>query len=102
MRSDHTAILTTFKIIAIKFKVIEKIVTQTDWNQIGYHKMTNEIFNNILYISIYGITNYSYYNNYILQAGAATATINNQKNKGWFHFSRDFLLLLINTIYAIL
>ena len=50
--SDHTAILTIFKITAVKFKAIEKIVTQTNWKLIGYHKTTNELFN-IAYICIY-------------------------------------------------
>ena len=56
MRSDHTAILTTFKITAIKFKVSEKVVLQTDWKLIGYHNMNNEIFNNIISKSIPGRT----------------------------------------------
>ena len=41
MRSDHTAILTSFKITAIKFKVNEKVVAHIDWKLIGYHKLTN-------------------------------------------------------------
>ena len=67
MYSDHTDILITFKSTAIKFKVIDKIVTHNNWNIIGYHKTTNEIFNNNLSISVDGITTYSYYNKYILQ-----------------------------------
>ena len=41
MRSDHTAILTSLKLIAIKFKANEKIVAHIDWKLIGYHKLTN-------------------------------------------------------------
>ena len=32
---------------------------------------------------------------HMLEAGNNTATISNQKNKGWFHFSRNCLLPLI-------
>ena len=56
MRSNHTAILTTFKITAIKFKVTEKIVEKTDWKLMGYHNSTNEIYNNSLYKYIAGST----------------------------------------------
>ena len=66
MCSDHIFILTTFKITAIKFKVTEKIVAQTDWKLIGYHKMNNELFNNRLSMSISGSTTYSKYNKRIL------------------------------------
>ena len=88
MHSNHTAILNSFKLTAIKFKVNEKIAAHIVWKLIGYHKLTNELFNNILSKSIYGITTYSNYNNHIPESGTNTATIRNQKNKGWFHFSR--------------
>ena len=102
MRRDHTAIRTSFKLTAIKFKVNEKVVAQIDWKLIGYHKLTNEIFNNILSKSIDGGTTYSDYNKHILEAGTNTATISNQKNKGWFHFSREYLLPLIEERDALL
>ena len=81
MHSDHTAILTIFKIIDIKFKVNGKLVSQIEWKLIGYPKLTNELFNNILYKSIAGGTTYSNYKNHILEAGTNTATIINQKTK---------------------
>ena len=90
MRSNHTAILT-----AIKFKVTEKIVLQTNWKLIGYHNINNYIFNNSLYISISGSTTYSNYNKHILEVGTNTTTVNNQKNKGWLQFRRNYLLPLI-------
>ena len=102
MSSNHTAILTSFKITAIKFKVNEKVVAHIDWKIIGYHKLTNELFNNSLSKSIAGSTTYSNYNNHIPEAGTNTATIRNQKNKGWFHFSRKSLLPLINERDALL
>ena len=95
MRSNHTAILTSFKLTAIKFKVNENVVVHIDWKLIGYHKLTNELFTNSLSKSIYGGTTYSNYNNHILEAGTNTAIIRNQKNKGWFHFSRNSLLPFI-------
>ena len=95
MRRDHIEILTSFKIKAIKFKVNEKIVAHIDWKLIGYHKLTNDKFNNRLFKSIAGGTTYLKYNNNILEAGTNTATTRNQKNKGWFYFSRDSLLPLI-------
>ena len=66
MRSDHTAILTSFKLTLIKFKVNEKIVAHIDWKIIGYHKLTNELFNNQLYKSIDGGTTYYDYKKHIL------------------------------------
>ena len=95
MCSDHASILTSFKLTAIKFKVNEKILAHIDWKLIGYHKLTNELFNNSLSKSIDGGTTYSDYNKHILESGTNTATISNQKNKGWFHFIRDSLLTLI-------
>ena len=96
MCSDHAAIPISFKITAIKFKVTEKIVAQINWKLIGYHNLTNELFNNSLSKSIYDGTTYSKYNKHILEAGTNTATIRNQKNKGWFHFSRGPLLPIID------
>ena len=94
MHIDHTAILTRFKITVVKLKVTEKVVAQINWKLIGYHKLTNELFNNSLYKSIAGGTTYSKYNKHILEDSTNTATINNHK-KIWFHFSRDFFLPLI-------
>ena len=95
MRSDHTEILTSFKLTAIKFKVNEKIAAHIEWKLIGYHKLTNKLFNNILSKSIDGNNKESTYNKHILEAGTNTAKISNQKNKGWFHFSRDYILPFI-------
>ena len=61
MCSNHTAILTSFKLTAIKFKVNEKIAAHIDWKLIGYHKMTNKLSNNRLSKSIDGRTTYSNY-----------------------------------------
>ena len=69
----------------------EKVVAHIDWKLIGYHKLTNKLFNNSLSKSIDGDTTYSDYNKHILEAGTNTATINNQKNKVWFQFIRDSL-----------
>ena len=102
MRSNHTEILTSLKLTAIKFKVNEKIVAHIDWKLIGYHKLTNELFSNSLSKSIDGGTTYSDYNKHILESGTNTATIINQKNKGWFHFSQDSLLPLIEERDALL
>ena len=54
MRSDQIAILTNLKTIAIKLKVTEKVVLQNEWKIIGYHNLTNELFNNSLskYIAV--------------------------------------------------
>ena len=86
MRSNHTAILTSFKITEIEFKVTEKVVAQIDWKLIGCHKLNNELFKNSLSKSIADYTTYSNYNKHILEAGTNTATINNQRNKVWFRF----------------
>ena len=87
MCGEHTAILTSFKLTAIIFKVNEKLVAHIDWKLIGYHNLTNELFNNILSKYIDGGTTYSDCKKHILEAGTNTATISKQKNKGLFHFS---------------
>ena len=102
IQSDHTAIITTFKITAIKFKVTEKVIAQNGWKLIGYHSLTNDIFNNRLSKYISGGTTYSKYNNHTLEAGTNTKNINNKKNKGWLHFRRNSLLTLIKERDALL
>ena len=102
MCSNHTDILTILKTTAINFKATDKIVSQTNWKLIGYHNLKNELFNNSLYKSISGRTKYSNYNRHILEDDNKTATINIQKNKGWFHFSCNFLLPLIKERDALL
>ena len=87
MSSDHTAILTSFKITVIKFKVTEKVVSQIDWKLIRYYNLTNDPFNNILSKYIDDGNTYSKYNKHIPEAGTNTSTINNKKNKVWFHLS---------------
>ena len=69
MCSYHTDILTSLKITAIKFKVTEKVVVHIYWKLIGYHNLTNGIFNNILFKSIADGTTYSNHNKHILEAG---------------------------------
>ena len=66
MRSDHTAILTTFKITAIKFKLTENVVAHINCKLVGCHNLTNDLFDNSLYKSIDGGTTYSNYNKHIL------------------------------------
>ena len=80
----------------------EKVVAHIEWKLIGYHKLTNELFKNSLSKYIIGDTTYSDYNKHILEIGTNTATISNQKNKGWFHFSRDSLLPFIEERDALL
>ena len=79
MRIDHTAILTRFKLTAIKFKVQQKVVAHIDWKLIGYHKLTNDLFNNSLSKYIDGGTTCSEYNKHVLEDGTSSATISNQK-----------------------
>ena len=100
--SNHTDILTILKITEINFKATDKIVSQTNWKLIGYHNLKNELFNNSLYKSISGRTKYSNYNRHILEDDNKTATINIQKNKGWFHFRCNSLLPLIKERDALL
>ena len=51
---------------------------------------------------IYCSTIYSNYNKPILHSNAETTKIKNMKNKGWFHFIRNFLFPLIEAIHALL
>ena len=95
MHSNHTATPITFKTTLIKFKATKNILSHNNWKLIGYHKMTNEIFNNSPSKSIAGSTTYYNYSNHILESGMNTATIKNQKKKVWFHLSRNSLLPMI-------
>ena len=61
MHRYHTAILTTFKITAIKFKVTDKVVAQIDCKLMGHHKLTSDLFNNSLYKYISGGNTYPNY-----------------------------------------
>ena len=79
-----------------------KIVIKINWRLIGYHKTTNEIFNNSLSISVEVSTTYSNFNNYILKIFAPTKATNNKKKKGWLHFSHDYLLPLFEIIDVLL
>ena len=81
MRINNTAILTSFKTTAIKFKVTKKIIAQINWKIMGNQNLTNEISENSLSKSISGGTTYSNYNNHILEAGTNNATTKNQKTK---------------------
>ena len=71
------------------------MVAHIYWKLIGYHKLTNEIFNNSISKSIDRGTAYFDYNKHILEACTNIATISNQTDKGCFHFSRDYFLPLI-------
>ena len=51
----------------------EKVVAHINSKIIGYHKLTNNLFNNNLYKSIAVGTTYSNYNKHILEAGTNTA-----------------------------
>ena len=53
-------------------------------------------------MSIAGRTKYSNYNKHILESGTNTSTINNQRNKVWFHFIRESLLPLIKARDALI
>ena len=48
VRSDHSAVIVSFKITAIKFKVKEKINKIIDWKKINRDAETNIEFNLIL------------------------------------------------------
>ena len=82
MRSNHTAILTSFKIKATKFKVNEKVVSHIHCNIIGYQNLNIELFHNSLSESIADGTTYSNYNKNVVEASTNTTTITNQK-KQW-------------------
>ena len=43
MRSNHTAILTIFKILVIKLKLNEKVVANIERKLIGYHNLTADL-----------------------------------------------------------
>ena len=88
MSINYKAILTSFKITAIRFKATKKVVAHINRKLIEYHKLNNEVFNNRSSKSIAGGTTYSDYIKHILKASTNIATIRNQNNKGWLNFSR--------------
>ena len=91
VRSDHSAVIVSFRITAIKFKVKETIKKIIDWRKINGDAETNIEFNLRLSENIKKYHTYTNFNYSILQA-AKVATTTNTTNQGWFHHSKDQLL----------
>ena len=83
-----------FKITAIKFKVKEKINKIIDWKKINGDAETNIEFNLRLSENIINKHTYTDFNDAILQASKVAITTK-PTNQGWFHHSKDYLLLSI-------
>ena len=92
----------TSRVTSIKSKLTGKSAAKHYWKLIGYHESSNELFNDNFSKSVNDDPNDSEFNTSTLEAGVDTATKNEQKNKGWFNFSPDSLLLLIDTRDALL
>ena len=91
VRSDHSEVIVSFKITAIKFKVKEKINKIIDWKKINGDAETNIEFNLRLSENITKEHTYNNFNNSILQS-AKVATTTKPTNQGWFHHYKDHLL----------
>ena len=92
----------TSRVTSIKSKLTGKSAAKHYWKLIGYHDSANELFKDNFSKSVNDDPNDSEFNTSTLEAGVDTATTNKQNNKGWFNFSRESLLLLIDTWDALL
>ena len=94
--SDHTAIVTTFRLTYIKFKNGKQESTVIDWGDIRTDEETKYFFIRKLYELIKN--NKSLSNDYttfklaILLAAQDTATKERTNNQGWFHHSELIVL----------
>ena len=91
VRSDHSAVIVSFRITAIKFKVKGKINKIIYWKYINGDAENNIEFNLRLSENITKEHTYTNFNDSILQANKL-ATTTKPKNQGWFHHSKDRLL----------
>ena len=91
VRSDHSAVIVSFIITAVKFKEKEKINKIVDWKKINGDAQINIEFNLRLGKNITKYHTYTNFNDSILQA-AKVATTTKTTNQGWFHHSKDQLL----------
>ena len=91
MRNNHSAVRLEFmkRSINYKSKFIKKPVI--DWKAIKEKDDVNKKFNVNLRNRLQEPFNYTEFNESILCSGEDTAMINNSKNQGWFHFSRNTL-----------
>ena len=99
VRSDHTAIVTKFRLTSIKFKNEQQQSTVIDWERIIIDDEKRSIFND----KFYELTkdnkllsqDYTYLNSAILIAAQDTATKERTKNQGWVHHSEIILFPVI-------
>ena len=91
MRSDHSAVRLEFMNRSIKYKTtfIKKPVI--DWKAIKEKDDVNKKFNINLRNRLQEPFNYTEFNESILRSWEDTSMINDSKNQGWFHFSRNTL-----------
>ena len=99
VRSDHTAIITKFRLTLIKFNNEQQQSPVINWERIIIDDETISIFNNKLYeltkdnkILSY---DYTYFNSAILISEEDTATKKRKNNQGWFHYSEIILFPVI-------
>ena len=97
VRSDHSAVIVSFKITAIKLKVKEKINKIIDWKKINGDAETTIEFNLRLSENVTKEHTYTNFNDSILQA-AKVATTTKLTNQGWFHHYKDHLLPAIKLL----
>ena len=93
VRSDHAAIMTQFRLTAIKFNNDRDDITIIDWQKIQTEKTGNSIFNtklfNLKFSTDTSALRYTEFNANILSAARDTATKQKTENRGWFHHSEN-------------
>ena len=106
VRSNHDAIMTQFRLTAIKFNNDHNDITITNWQKIQTEKIENSILNTKLFdltvLTDTSALRYTEFNANILSAAQDTATKQNSKKRGWFHHSdKNLLLIIANRNYLI-
>ena len=91
MKSDHSAVRLQFVNRSIKLKTTLLKKTVIDWKSVKEKEEVNKKFNVNLRNCLKTTSNYTDFNNAILQSREETAMKKSNEDQGWYHFSRDTL-----------
>ena len=99
VRCDHAAIMTQFRLTAIKFNNNRDDLMILNWQKIQTEKTENSIFNtklfDLTFLTETSDLRYTEFNDNILSAVQDIATKQKSENRGWFHHSEKHLLPII-------
>ena len=91
MKSDYLAVRLEFVNLSIKFKTTFYKKPVIEWKSIKEKEEVNKKFNINLRNRLKKSSNYTEFNDAILQSREEIAMKKSNKYHGWYHFSRDTL-----------